>query len=344
MNAALGEAVYMMGMENNSDIVPLNSYAPIFVNENDAKWRPDMIRFNSSRVMGTPSYYVQMLMPQNIGTQVVKVSQTNPYTGRAHKQLTPKQSRVGFGTWGTKASFTHPEGVPKTGKPIFVSGQWQLGSDDVLRQISNNEQCVAVCQTPFDTDHYTCKFRARKDEGAEGFLIVFNYVDEKNYCWLNFGGWGNTQHAIEQIGGGGKIQTVTRRGRVEQGRWYDITLTVSGDSVKAWLDNDLVFDTTLKHNTSLGVFSTATIDEQTGELIVKVVNSQEEGTTAQLNLKNFTPRSAKAIRLSSLSGEDENTLQQPTNIYPTEHELSPNGQTIEVELPAYSLNIIRIKQ
>ena len=123
-----------------------------------------------------------------------------------------------------------------------------------------------------------------------------------------------------------------------------MTLTVSGDSVKAWLDKDLVFDTTLKHNTSLGVFSTATIDEQTGELIVKVVNSQEEGTTAQLNLKNFTPRSAKAIRLSSLSGEDENTLQQPTNIYPTEHELSPNGQTIEVELPAYSLNIIRIKQ
>ena len=61
MNAALGEAVYMMGMENNSDVVELASYAPIFVNENDARWRPDMIRFNSSRVMGTPSYYVQQL-------------------------------------------------------------------------------------------------------------------------------------------------------------------------------------------------------------------------------------------------------------------------------------------
>ncbi len=52
MNAALGEAVYMMGMENNSDVVELASYAPIFVNENDARWRPDMIRFSSSRVMG----------------------------------------------------------------------------------------------------------------------------------------------------------------------------------------------------------------------------------------------------------------------------------------------------
>ena len=343
MNAALGEAVYMMGMENNSDIVPLNSYAPIFVNENDAKWRPDMIRFSSSRVMGTPSYYVQMLMPQNIGTQVVKVSQTNPYDATT-KPVTPKQSRVGFGTWGTKASYTHPEGVPKTGKPMFVSGQWQLGSDDVLRQTSLDEQCVAVCRTPFDSDHYTCKFRARKDEGAEGFLIVFNYVDEHNFCWLNFGGWGNTQHAIEQIGSGGKIQTVTKRGRVQEGKWYDVKLTVSGDSVKAWLDNDLVFDTVLKHNTSLGVFSSATIDETTGELIVKVVNSQEEGTTARLNISNYNVRSAKLIRLRANSGEDENTLQQPTNIFPTQHELSPECNTVELELPAYSLNIIRIKQ
>ena len=173
---------------------------------------------------------------------------------------------------------------------------------------------------------------------------MFNYVDEHNYCWLNFGGWGNTQHAIEQVGTGGKIQTVTKRGRVETGRWYDVTLTVSGDSVKAWLDKDLVFDTVLKHNSSLGVFSSATIDKNTGELIVKVVNSQEEGTTARLNISNFNVRSAKLIRLRANSGEDENTLQQPTNIYPTQHELSPECNTIDVELPAYSLNIIRIKK
>ena len=114
--------------------------------------------------------------------------------------------------------------------------------------------------------------------------------------------------------------------------------------MKAWLDQDLIFDTVLKRNTSLGVFSSATIDERSGELIVKVVNSQEEGTTARLNISNFDVKSAKVIRLRANSGEDENTLQQPTNIYPTEHELSPECQTVDVELPAYSLNIIRIKQ
>ena len=342
MNAALGEAVYMMGMENNSDIVPLNSYAPIFVNENDARWRPDMIRFSSSRVMGTPSYYVQMLMPRNIGTQVVKVSQTNPYTGIV-KPITPKQSRVGYSAWGTEASYTHCEPLPKSGKPEIVSGKWEM-NDGILQHKGRMEAPLAVCRQTIDSDHYTIKCRARKDNGHEGFIIVFNYVDEQNYCWLNFGGWGNSQHAIEQISSGGKIQADIKPGRVETGRWYDVTLTVSGDSVKAWLDSDLIFDTVLKRNTSLGVFSSATIDEATGELIVKVVNSQEEGTTARLNLKNFDVRSAKLIRLRANSGEDENTLLQPTNISPTEHELSPECNSIDVELPAYSLNIIRIKK
>ena len=342
MNAALGEAVYMMGMENNSDIVPLNSYAPIFVNENDAKWRPDMIRFNSSRVMGTPSYYVQMLMPQNVGTQVVKVSQENPYKAMKQKQITPKESRVGFATWGTQASFTHPDPLPKTGKPEFITGEWQLMPEGHVSQTSDREQCVAMVKAPV-SDHYTIKCKARKDGGYEGFMIVFNYVDPQHYCWVNFGGWGNTAHAIEQIGGGGKIQTAMKPGSVVEGKWYDVTLTVAGDSVKAWLDDELVFDEVLMQNTSLGVFSSATIDETTGELIVKVVNSQEEGTTARLNIQNFNVRSASLIRLRASDGEDENSLQNPTNIYPTHHELSPECNSIEVELPAYSLNIIRIK-
>ena len=79
-------------------------------------------------------------------------------------------------------------------------------------------------------------------------------------------------------------------------------------------------------------------------LIVKVVNSQEEGTTARLNIANFPVRSARLIRLRANDGEDENSLPNPTNIYPTNHELSPECNGINVELPAYSLNIIRIKK
>ena len=165
MNAALGEAVYMMGMENNSDIVELASYAPIFVNENDARWRPDMIRFSSSRVMGTPSYYVQQLMPANLGTQVVKVGQSNPYK-QSLKPLTPKQNRVGFGTWNTRATFETTKDVE------FVYGDWRKEGNTV-RQTGRKEATLCIGKDISDSDHYTCKFRARKDGGAEGFLIIF---------------------------------------------------------------------------------------------------------------------------------------------------------------------------
>ena len=134
----------------------------------------------------------------------------------------------------------------------------------------------------------------------------------------------------------------TKPGKIEAGRWYDITLQLAGDSLKCWLDQELVFDTELKGDVKPGVFSSASIDEQTGELIVKVVNTGCEATTALLDIKNMTVGQARLIRLRANDGMDENTLNQPTNIYPTNHQLSPVGNQVEVELPAYSLNIIRI--
>ena len=336
MNAALGEAVYMMGMENNSDVVELASYAPIFVNENDARWRPDMIRFSSSGVMGTPSYYVQQLMPQHLGSQVVKVEQNDPFEGMVRKPLTPKHSRVGFGTWNTRATF-------ETNKDMdYVYGDWQKEGNTV-RQTGHKDATLCIEKSIIDSDHYTCKFRARKDEGAEGFIIIFNYVDEKNYCWVNFGGWTNSQHTIEQISSGGKLLADSKRGRIKAGRWYDVTLQVNGDSVKAWLDNELVFDTVLKHDDTKGIFSSATIDDASGELIVKVANTSDAATTARLNLKNFKPASARVVRLAANDGMEENTLDTPTAIHPVEQLLSPENGSILLDVPPYSLNIVRIK-
>ncbi len=336
MNAALGEAVYMMGIENNGDVVELASYAPIFVNENDARWRPDMIRFNSSRVMGTPSYYVQQLMPQHLGTQAVKVVQNDPYKGKVRKPLTPKQNRVGFGTWNTRATFEADKDMD------YVYGDWQKDGNTV-RQKGRKEGTLCIEKSIIDNDHYTCKFRARKDEGAEGFIIVFNYVDENNYCWLNFGGWTNTQHAIEQISTGGKFLTDSKRGHIKAGRWYDITLQVNGDSVKAWLDNEMVFNTVLKHDDTKGIFSSATIDDASGELIVKVANTSDAATTARLNLKNFKPTVARVVRLAANDGMEENTLDAPTVIHPVEQLLSPDNGSILLDVPPYSLNIVRME-
>ncbi|XP_054794060.1 alpha-L-arabinofuranosidase 1-like [Prosopis cineraria] len=65
--AALGEAGFLMGLEKNSDVVELVSYAPLFVNTHDRRWMPDAIVFDSHQSYATPSYYLQKLFIESSG-------------------------------------------------------------------------------------------------------------------------------------------------------------------------------------------------------------------------------------------------------------------------------------
>lgn len=76
--AALGEAAWMTGLERNSDLVQLASYAPLFVNVNDRTWNPDAIVFDSYRAYGTPSYWMQVLFTTNPGAVLLNSSVTAP--------------------------------------------------------------------------------------------------------------------------------------------------------------------------------------------------------------------------------------------------------------------------
>lgn len=349
LEAALGEGVYMMGMENNSDVVKMASYAPIFANLNRRVWAPDMIQFVSDRAFGTPSYYVQKMMFNNIGDKVLNVKVDNPYSYDVAYNLKPEICQVGVGTWATQCSFKDASltdnGKALTGetvKDINIKGDWTEANGEVS-QTSTETAAIRLNPVRFNAQNYTYKVRAKKNSGDEGFLIIFNYVDPKNYCWLNIGGWGNTQHGIEQIVNGGKGQMATVSGHVETGRWYDVEVDVKGDSVYAKLDGKQLFATRLKPNMTPGFFATATKDSKTGEVIVKLANTNIEGTTAKVSLDGKTLQNAKLIRLTAKNGSEENDIDHPTNVYPTSTNVPVHGDSIELEIPASSLSILRLK-
>lgn len=349
LEAALGEGVYMMGMENNSDVVKMASYAPIFANLNRRVWAPDMIQFVSDRVFGTPSYYVQNVMFNNIGDKVLNVTVDNPYSYDVDYKLKPEICQVGVGTWATQCSFKDASltdnGKTLTGetvKDINIKGDWTEVNGELL-QTSNEDATIRLNPVRFNAQNYTYKVRARKNSGDEGFLIIFNYVDPKNYCWLNIGGWGNTQHGIEQIVNGGKGQMAIASGHVETGKWYDVELNVKGDSIYAKLDGKQIFATRLKPNVTPGFFATATKDSKTSEVILKIANTNIEGTTAKISLDGKTIKNAKLIRLTAKNGSEENDIDHPTNVYPTTTVIPVNSNSIELEIPASSLNILKMK-
>jgi len=74
MNGALGDASWLLGLERNSDLVTMSSYAPIWANVNGLQWTPDLIGFNNTSSYGSPSYYAQIVLGQHHGTTVVSDS------------------------------------------------------------------------------------------------------------------------------------------------------------------------------------------------------------------------------------------------------------------------------
>ncbi|KAF5750333.1 putative Alpha-N-arabinofuranosidase 1 precursor [Tripterygium wilfordii] len=72
--AALAEAGFLIGLEKNSDIIEMASYAPLFVNSNDRRWNPDAIVFNSWQLYGTPSYWVHHLFKESSGATLLNAT------------------------------------------------------------------------------------------------------------------------------------------------------------------------------------------------------------------------------------------------------------------------------
>ena len=72
--SALCEAAYMTGLERNSDVVVMASYAPLLAREGMQQWTPDMIWFNAREVLLTPNYHIQAMFAATVGDQVVESS------------------------------------------------------------------------------------------------------------------------------------------------------------------------------------------------------------------------------------------------------------------------------
>ncbi|MBQ0023789.1 MAG: alpha-N-arabinofuranosidase [Prevotellaceae bacterium] len=64
---ALAEALYLIHVERNGDVVTMTSYAPLFARKNGTSWNPDMIYFDNERPYLTCSYYVQQMFGQSSG-------------------------------------------------------------------------------------------------------------------------------------------------------------------------------------------------------------------------------------------------------------------------------------
>lgn len=85
--AALCEAAFLTGLEKNADHVVMSCYAPLLGRTGHQQWQPDLIWFDNESAYGTPSYYVQQLFGNHLGTCLVETELTeNPVAAAAPKK------------------------------------------------------------------------------------------------------------------------------------------------------------------------------------------------------------------------------------------------------------------
>lgn len=75
---ALGDAAWMTGLERNSDLIDIASYAPLLTNVNPGamQWSTDLIGYDAQNSYGSPSYYAQCLFAGHLGDGTAKSTLT----------------------------------------------------------------------------------------------------------------------------------------------------------------------------------------------------------------------------------------------------------------------------
>lgn len=345
LDAALGEAAFMTGIERNADVVRMASYAPLFVNVNNRQWNPNAIVFDNHQSYGTPSYWVQALFAQNRPDRVLSYQVDAP----ASESRPPVGGRVGLQTWRSQVEFKDVT-VEADGKPVFDAsglaregleirnGQWTV-ENGVIRETSRREGPTAFFRgldVP-NANRVTLRLKARKIAGDEGFIVMFSSRPGHELQW-NVGGWDNTLTAFQRDG---ERMGDPKRLKVETGRWYDVRIEHEPGHVRAYLDGNLVED--LKEPATRDFVAVAGEDLAKREIVVKIVNGAETPRLARIDLRGATVgASGRAITLTNPSLSAENSFEDPRRISPNERRFALSGPSFDTTVPGHSLVILRI--
>lgn len=363
--SALAEAAYMTGLERNGDIVVMAAYAPLFGELTAMHWAPDLIWFNNHTSTCSVNYYVQQIFSKNAGTTLLQ----SDLAGGTTETKPAFSGKVGVGTWSTSATFDNIQITNNDTGEVLAAQDFETDTLDQWDQISDGDWFIedgVLYQDDTYTDtnafantgsatyfgdtswrNYTLTLEATKTGGSEGFLIPFAVQDEDNNYFWNIGGWGNTVSALQSVTSGSKSDQIggtTRNIRLVVGKTYQLKIVVTDDNVKCYIDDELYVDYTPGPSAKADVYQVVSTDD-TGDIIVKLVNVSGQDQTLAIDLRNADIASATAAvdLVQGTSPANDNILGQNPVVTLQSSELEGISNQFNYTAGAYSVTVLRIK-
>lgn len=349
MEGALSEAAFIMGMERNSDLVTMTSYAPLMENTK-CRMGVNLILVQNDDVIGRSSYYVTKLYADhrpdvNLATAVELgklPDKTSPFGG------------IGLGTYETGAEYSNikitvdeekvydsnRDGMDKW-KP--VSGKWEIADGKIIQTREGTDMTLFE---GFDTSsrNYSVEFDAVKTGGKEGFVLLFGANGASNGYQMTLGSFGNAWTIFQRVRDGNAFVLNTDRPvfRIRTGQKYNVKLVVKGDILECWIDGELNlrYDNTYIQRQ----YAIAGLDKAKNEVVVKVINAEEVPMRSSLKFSNasFEPNGT-SVTLAADSRFVENTFEDRYRIYPEEKTLTDVSNDMTYIFKPMSMTILRLK-
>jgi alpha-L-arabinofuranosidase len=329
---ALTEAAYMTQLQNDAHAVGLVCYAPLLCNVDYVNWKPDMIWFNNHEVYGTPNYYVQKLFMHNQGDVLLKRSLEQLGDEKTTQADFSGDIQV-FSVNGT-ASYknitvtNHQDGTTLQLPDITVSGQREC--KNVLGITGN---------------HYTITMDVCEISGKNGFYMTFGKKAEGEYYAWELGGWQNLDAAITQTISGRTSCLTQSEFSVIQGETYHLKLIVDGNHIEGYINQKRIHDVMVNPIVIEPLYVTASKENATGDIILKVVNLQEEEVFTELDFSD-SPRKLYQAKIETMSGYDlnaENSFAAPKNVVPKSSTMPLSANTFSYNFPKQSLTVLRLR-
>jgi len=340
--AGLTEAAYLMNLERNADVVRMVSYAPLLANVNGRTGWHGCINFDNYRIFGTPAYYTQKMYSWNRPSYTVATSVTSELTAKEHLR-----GRIGIDFAGLTAAITDVK-VEKDGKLLYQSdfgkegakgwenaANWKI-EDGAL--VSPGGGMVFFGDPNWEDYSVSLKMKwieARQDWSA--FVINFASSERSDNWWkIENGGRRSSIAACNDFYDG-------KPASVQDGNWHDMKVEFKDGHIRCSLDGQVVHDFDLL---PLYKFvAQAGLDEKTGDVLIKAVNTSPEPVAATINLAgidNLAPSGYVTV-MTSKSVEDQNTLDEPRKVAPKTSKLAGIAPSFAHEFLPNSFSVIRIR-
>lgn len=344
---ALIEASYMTGMERNSEKVGLACYAPLLCNVNYINWKPDMIWFDNHQAYGTANYYVQKLFMNHQGDDRIELEMT----GIDDSVTIQDDPKGGFGLR------TEPDTVVRYSQimiediqngTIWKDSEVYFVGDNVEQYISADPDARVVTEDillhTVESDHYIITVKGEMLYGRRGFMLQYGNRDEKNRYQWEIGGWQNMDSALTQDIAGRNSCLTQSSFTVAADREYELKLEIEGRHLKAYIDGELIHEIYHAPVKIEPLYTAASVDCQTGDIIVKLVNVQKRPIDTVLHMEGIEQAKGTAYIMSGFALEDENSFAEPLKVSPREEEIQLTQGCCSCHIDGESVQVLRFQK